>query len=444
MRREWEDKVVELLCAHTIDLRELAYLAGADPTTFYIGARFNGADLRGQDLRGMNLEPDALSGAIMDENTLVEADQPEPPTDVAHTIGLGRGRSNDLAMVIGSGTTQVFTPRRGLVLHEGSVLALRKGRNQEIVQATGDEAQRMIGREPGHLRTIRPIEHDLISDPRTTELMIRAFLDRSASLSRIVAPRVVLAIPSGLTPVQKRSFREVCTAAGIRQAYLVSRAIAAALGASLPSHANTIGVLDFGEGSTDVAILGAAEALALDSVRTGLIAFDAALAHYVRRNNNLIIGEATAANIRTAIGSAVLRDRDVDRSMSVIGRDIFQGVPREIRLSTRQYTEAIAGELAELANFVNKMIERAGARFELNHSGVVLTGMGADLPNLAWELSLSIGVPVTVAPAPSQAVIRGAGVILSRPKLLRALSRVGGDVGFGLFDLRDDLQVASA
>lgn len=434
MSRSWEEQVVDILCADTTDLRELARLAGADPSTFYLGARLDGVDLRGQDLRGLNLEPGMLSGAILDETTIISDDERLDAADEVQGAGLGRGKSNDLAMLIGSGTTQIFTPKRGLVLNEGSVVALRAGRNGEALQATGNDALRMVGREPGNLRTVRPIESDLVADPKAAELMIRSFLEKSESFKGLVPPRVVLAVPSSMTPVQRRGFRNALSGAGIRQVLMISRSIAAAVGASVPARASIAGVIDLGDGSTDVGIFGPTQTIAMENVRIGLSTFDNASILYLRRSRNLMIGEVTAQTVRTAIGRAGVKEEAPARLLAVTGRDLMQGVPREIEVSSQMYAESISGEVAELGLTIAKMMQRADAHYELNHSGFILTGPGAEIPNMATELSRLIGVPVTACPAPSEAVVRGIGVIINRPQLLKTLTSNGGAM-FGLLDL---------
>src|SRR6202044_3657437 len=246
----------------------------------------------------------------------------------------------DMAVDLGTANTLVYVRGRGIVLSEPSVVAV-DSRNGEV-HAVGIEAKRMLGRTPGTISAIRPLKDGVIADFEVTEEMLRHFIQK-VHQNRWAHPRVVVCVPSGVTGVEKRAVEEACLSAGARQAYLIEEPMAAAIGAGLPVTEPTGSmVVDIGGGTTEGAVLSLGGIVYSRSVRVGGDKMDEAIIAYIRRNHNLLVGESSAERIKKEIGSACLPQEGEGRIMEIKGRDLMNGVPKEIVISERQIAESLS------------------------------------------------------------------------------------------------------
>jgi rod shape-determining protein MreB len=306
----------------------------------------------------------------------------------------------------------VFVKDKGIVLREPSVVAISTSSRK--VLAVGEEAKRMLGRTPGNIQAIRPMKDGVIADFDITEAMLRYFIRKVHSNSFRVAPRVIIAIPSGITEVEKRAVKESATHAGAREVLTIEEPMAAAIGVGLPVEepaANMI--VDIGGGTTEIAIISLAGVVFSKSIRVAGDELDNAIINYMKRAYNLLIGERTAEEIKIRIGSAYPLEEEL--AMEVKGRDSVAGLPKTIHITSQEIREALGDTIAAIVDAVRNALERCPPELsaDLVDRGFVMAGGGSLIRNIDRLLSEKTGLPVIVADDPLSAVANGTGVVLS-------------------------------
>ncbi len=319
--------------------------------------------------------------------------------------------SEDIGIDLGTANTLVFAKDRGVVLREPSVVAIHA--NTRKVLAVGSEAKMMLGRTPGNIIAIRPMKDGVIADFDITEAMLRYFIKKVHNNVKVIPPRVVVAIPSGITEVEKRAVKESAIHAGAREVLLLEEPMAAAIGVGLPVEepaANMI--VDIGGGTTEVAIISLAGVVFSKSIRVGGDEFDTAIINYMKRAYNLMIGERTAEEIKLRIGSAHPLDEEL--SMEVKGRDSVAGLPKTLHVSSQEIREALADTVNSIVELVRNALERCPPELsaDLVDRGFIVAGGGALLRSLDRLLSEATGLPVVVAEDALSAVAIGTGAVL--------------------------------
>ena len=333
--------------------------------------------------------------------------------------------SNDIGIDLGTANTLVYVKDQGIVLREPSVVAVRSGTSQ--VLAVGDEAKRMLGRTPGNIVAVRPLKDGVIADFEMTESMLRHFITKVHN-RKWVRPRVVIAVPSGITEVEKRAVKESAAHAGAREVYLIEEPMAAAIGVGLPvQDAAGNMIIDIGGGTTEVALISLSGIVFSRSVRVAGDELDEAIAVYMKRAYNLMIGERTAEEIKIKIGSAYPVEKET--SMEVKGRDLVAGLPKTLTITSQEVREALLEPISTIVESVRVALERCPPELsaDLVDRGLVLAGGGALLRGLDKLLQEETGLPVHVAEDPLSAVAEGTGRALSELKFLRQVaSFLGG------------------
>jgi rod shape-determining protein MreB len=319
--------------------------------------------------------------------------------------------SNDIGIDLGTANTLVYAKGIGIVLREPSVVALYS--NTKKVRAVGLEAKKMLGRTPGGIVAIRPMKDGVIADFDVTEAMLRYFISKVCRNNKFVPPRVVIAVPSGITEVERRAVKESAIHAGARDVLLIQEPMAAAIGVGLPIEepaANMI--VDIGGGTTEVAIVSLAGIVYTRSVRVGGDAMDNAIINYMKRAYNLMIGERTAEEIKIRVGSAFPLEEE--RTMEVKGRDAAAGLPKTMQISSQEIREALSDTFSSILEVIRSALERCPPEHssDLVDRGIVLAGGGALIPNLDCLISDATGLPVIVAEDALSAVANGTGAVL--------------------------------
>lgn len=320
--------------------------------------------------------------------------------------------SNDIGIDLGTANTLIYVRDKGVVLREPSVVAVQAGTNH--VLAVGNEAKRMLGRTPGNIVAIRPLKDGVIADFEITEAMLRKFIEKVHNRRHIVSPRVVVAVPSGITEVERRAVKDSATHAGARDVALIEEPMASAIGVGLPVQepAGNM-IIDMGGGTTEVAIISLAGIVFSRSVRVAGDELDEALVQYMKRVYNLMIGERTAEEIKIKIGSAYPLEEET--RMEVKGRDLVAGLPKTLTITSQEVREAIQEPINTIVETVRYTLERCPPELsaDLVDRGIVLAGGGALLRGLDKLLAEETGLPVHVADDPLSAVVMGTGIVLS-------------------------------
>ena len=327
--------------------------------------------------------------------------------------------SADMAIDLGTANTLVYVKGRGIVLNEPSVVAITTRKGKKMVMAVGDEAKMMLGRTPGNIEAIRPLRDGVIADFEVAEEMIKHFIRKVHNRRSFASPQIVVCVPSGSTAVERRAIQESAESAGARRVYLVEEPMAAAIGAGLPVTEPTGSmVVDIGGGTTEVAVLSLGGIVYSRSVRVGGDKMDEAIIGYIRRTNNLLIGEATAERVKKEIGSACAPENGEGVEMTIKGRDLMNGVPKEILVSQRQIAESMAEPVGAIVEAVKVALEHTAPELaaDIVDKGIVLTGGGALLGNLDFVLRHSTGLPVSIADEPLSCVALGTGRVLEDMK----------------------------
>lgn len=328
--------------------------------------------------------------------------------------------SPGLAIDLGTANTVVYVRDIGIVLSEPSVVAMETINGVTRVRAVGDDAKLMLGKTPDNVRTYRPLRNGVITDIEIAEQMIKHFISKAQGASGRFArrPEMVICVPSGSTQVERRAIREAVTQAGARKVWLIDEPMAAAIGANLPVNSPRGSlVVDIGGGTTEVGIVSIQGLAMAMSVRVGGDRMDEAIAAGVRRNHNLIIGEATSERVKKQFGAARLDDDAVPVVASIKGREVSRGVPMEIHVAQAELVEALSEPVGQIVQAVRVALENAAPEIaaDILDSGIVLTGGGSLLPGIDRVLSDATGLAVSIADNPLNCVALGAGRALEDP-----------------------------
>jgi rod shape-determining protein MreB len=319
--------------------------------------------------------------------------------------------SSDLAIDLGTANTLVYVKGKGVMLSEPSVVAVKRDVNGgSKVLAVGLEAKRMLGRTPGNIVAIRPMKDGVIADFEVTEAMLRHFISKVHNSRRLVRPRIMICVPTGITQVEKRAVKESAQSAGAREVYLIEEPMAAAIGANLPITEPTSNmVVDIGGGTSEIAVISLSGIVYARSVRVGGDKMDEAIMQHVKRKYSMLIGESTAETIKIKIGSAFPLEEEIE--MEVKGRDLVTGIPQNILITSEEIRKAISEQVDSIVQGVRVALEQTPPELaaDIVDRGIVLTGGGALLKGLDQLLSRETHLPITVVDIPLDAVVIGSG-----------------------------------
>jgi len=329
--------------------------------------------------------------------------------------------SNDMGIDLGTATTLVFVKGEGVVLCEPSVVAIERGTSH--VLAVGEEAKRMLGRTPGNIIAIRPMKDGVISDFEITEAMLRYFIKKVHHRRVLVRPRIVIAIPSGITEVEKRAVKDSAERAGAREVFLIEEPIAAAIGVGLPIQ-EPVGnmIIDIGGGTTEIAVISLAGTVFSKSIRIGGDEMNEAVIEYLKKTYNLLVGERTAEEIKIKIGSAYPLEEEM--SMEVKGRDLVAGLPKIVTITSEEIRESLQEPLRAILEVTKISLERTPPELaaDLIEHGIVMAGGGSLLRGLDKLISEETGLPVHITDDPVTAVANGTGRVLSEIAYLKKVT----------------------
>ena len=332
--------------------------------------------------------------------------------------------SNDLAIDLGTANTIVYVKGKGIVLNEPSVVAVyQDSRGMKTVRAVGNEAKNMLGRTPGNIVAIRPMRDGVIADFDITEAMLKHFILCVHNRKSLVRPRIIVAVPSGITQVERRAVREAVESAGAREIYLIEEPMAAAIGAGLPvSEPTSSMVVDIGGGTTEVAVISLAGIVYSKSVRVAGDKIDEAIVQYMKRKHNLLIGERTAEIIKIEIGCAYPFEEI--KIGSIKGRDLISGIPKITETNSEEIRDAINEQVIFIVDAIKDTLENSPPELagDIVDRGIVLTGGGALLQNIDILIREETGLPITITDDPLSAVARGAGMALDQLNVLKDIA----------------------
>jgi len=329
--------------------------------------------------------------------------------------------SQDMAIDLGTANTLVVLKGKGVVLNEPSVVAIINEMGKKTVLAVGDEAKTMLGRTPGNIQAIRPLKDGVIADFIVTEEMIKHFIKKVHVKNTFANPRILICVPTGSTPVERKAIQDSALAAGARRVQLIEEPIAAAIGAGLPiSEATGSMIVDIGGGTTEIAVMSLGGVVFSTSLRVAGDAMDGAIISYMRKKFNLLIGESTAEKIKKEIGTAIPTSNNV---FLMKGRDIRTGTPKEISLTEEDACEALMPILNQMLSSIKEALENTPPELsaDLVDMGLVLTGGGALLKNIDKLISKDTGLPVTIADNPLECVALGTGKALENEELFSTM-----------------------
>ncbi len=322
--------------------------------------------------------------------------------------------STDMAIDLGTANTLVFVKGQGIVLNEPSVVAIIEDKGKKSVLAVGDEAKTMLGRTPGNISAVRPLRDGVIADFVVTEEMIKHFIKKVHKSKAFANPRILICVPTGSTPVERKAIQDSALAAGARKVHLIEEPIAAAIGAGLPiSEATGSMVVDIGGGTTEIAVLSLGGVVYANSLRVAGDAMDAGIINYMRKQFNLLVGEASAEKIKKEIGTALPTSNN---TYLMKGRDIRSGTPKEIALKEEDTAEALKPILTQIMGAIKDALEKTPPELsaDLVDMGLVLTGGGALLKNIDKLITKETGLPVVIADDPLSCVALGTGKALDQ------------------------------
>ncbi|CAN5798642.1 rod shape-determining protein [soil metagenome] len=332
----------------------------------------------------------------------------------------------DLAIDLGTANTLIYARGHGIVLDEPSVVAVNVNDGRPV--AIGLEAKRMIGRTPGHIRAIRPLENGVIADFDVCEKMLRFFIQKVHG-SRWSKPRMIICVPSGITGVEQRAVQEAAEYAGARKpVHIIEEPMAAAIGADLPVHEPSGNmIIDIGGGTTEVALISFGDIVTAQSLRVAGDELDDAIMQYVKKEFSLAIGDRTAEEIKRQMGSAWPREEEL--TADIRGRDLISGLPRTIQLTTEHVREAVAEPVAAIVDAVRTTLDKTPPELaaDIMHDGITVTGGGALLDGIDRRLAHETGMPIRIADEPLYSVVIGSGRALENIDAMRGLMSLGGD-----------------
>jgi len=312
---------------------------------------------------------------------------------------------------LGTANTLVFIPGKGIVVNEPSVVAVSPIEN--IVLAVGNQAREMLGRTPDNIVASRPMKDGVIADYRVTEAMLKYFINKVTGKVRFFRPEIMISIPAGVTSTERRAVIDAAVKAGAKSAYVVKEPLLAAIGAGIPIH-NAQGnmIINIGGGTSEIAVISLGGVVAAHSARVGGNKFDQAISDYIKRKYGLAVGDRTAEDIKKEIGSAIAQVKE--EHMEIRGRDLMGGLPKTIKISSNEITEALQDELREVINAIKKVFQETPPELaaDIMDKGMVLAGGSSLLANLADLVTNSIGVPCTVADNALLCVVKGTGAVL--------------------------------
>jgi rod shape-determining protein MreB len=319
--------------------------------------------------------------------------------------------SKKIGIDLGTTTVLVFVPKRGIIINEPSVVAISKV--DKTVLAVGKEAKDMLGRTPDTIVAKRPLKDGVIADYRTTEAMLRYFINKAMGGVRIFRPEVMVAVPGGITSTERRAVIDATIAAGAKAAFIIKQPVVAAIGANIPiGSPSGHMIVEIGGGTTEMAVLSLGGIVASDSVRIGGVKFDTAITEHIRRKYNLAIGERTAEDIKINVGSAMYLENPLE--MEIKGRDMITGLPKIIEVNSDDVTEAIQPLLEGILTTMKEVLYKTPPELsaDVMDKGIVISGGSSQLRNLDRLIAESTGVPTYVAEEPQMAVARGTGLAL--------------------------------
>ena len=329
--------------------------------------------------------------------------------------------SSDLAVDLGTANTLVYVKGKGIVLREPSVVAVSQGNGK--VLAVGAEAKQMLGRTPGNIQAIRPMKDGVIANFEITESMIRHFIQKVHNRKALVRPRIIIAVPSGITQVEKRAVRDSAESAGAREVYLIEEPMAAAIGVGLPVQEPSGNmIVDIGGGTTEVAVISMSGIVFSKSVRVAGDVMDEVIVNYIKKKYNLLIGERTAENIKIKIGN--VHPTGNNESFEGKGRDLVAGIPKTLLITEDNVREALAETINMIIDAVKVTLERTPPELaaDIVDKGIVLAGGGSLIKGLDILLREETGLPISLAEDPLSAVVLGTGKVLDEIELLKKVS----------------------
>ncbi len=332
--------------------------------------------------------------------------------------------SSDLAIDLGTANVLVYTKDAGIVLNEPSVVAITESNGKTLVLAVGEEAKNMVGKTPGTIQAIRPLKDGVIADFDIAEEMIKYFIRKVHNRTNFVNPQIVICIPYGATAVERRAIQEAAESAGARRVFLIEEPMAAAIGAGLPvSEPCGSMVVDIGGGTTEVAVLSLGGIVYARSIRIGGDKMDADIISYVRKNHDLLIGEASAERIKKSIGAAIKPANANGRVSMVKGRNLKTGIPTEAKVTEKQIAESLQESINGIVEAVKTALENTPPELssDIVDRGIMLTGGGALLTGLDEVLKIATNLPVNVAEDPLSCVALGTGKTLEQINTMRSI-----------------------
>ena len=338
--------------------------------------------------------------------------------------------SSDMAIDLGTTNTLVYLKKSGIVVNEPSVVAVEGPPDRIKILAVGEKAKKMLGRTPENIKAILPMKDGVIADFIAAEEMIKYFIQKATPNKTLLSPKIIICVPTGATPVERKAIQEAGIAAGARRVYLIEESMAAAIGADLPV-TEPVGsmIVDVGGGTTEVAIVSLEGIVYSKSIRVGGNKFDESIISYLRRNENLIIGEVTAENVKKMIGSGIIPKHSEGKKITIKGRDAIDGIPKEKEVSERQIAESLAEPLFDIVEAIKEGLEMAPPELsgDIMEYGITLTGGGSLLRNTDMVVQNATGIEVRYANDPLFSVVLGTGKVLENLKdMQRSLSSTYG------------------
>ena len=338
--------------------------------------------------------------------------------------------SYDLGIDLGTANTLVAVQGRGIVISEPSVVAVKRGTNEVLMngQAVGDMAKIMLGKTPGNIQAIRPMKDGVIADFDITEAMLKYFIQKAHGRRGPVKPRVVIAVPSGITAVEKRAVKNSAMNAGARKVYLIPEPMAAAIGAGLPV-AEPVGsmIVDIGGGTSEVAVISLAGMVSSESLRVGGDEFDRCIMKYLKNEYQVLVGENTAEQVKFQVGCAIPLEEELN--LNIRGRDIQTGMPRELNITSSEICEALREPVSAIVNTIKMVLERTEPELaaDLLERGICMAGGTSQLRGLTDVVSMATGLPVRIANDPLTCVARGCAALLDELEVIKQILDCEGD-----------------